>query len=146
VDAIGRMKEAVRGVTAARVLLQDAKTGMEVTVERAQIAERLLDEALSQLDKAVQLAQHAIDYWTGQMRRRTAPARPSELPDSKLGSQLTRIRDYLCPAPGARPDPMFDEILERMGLEQARGLIAQFGQLPVDEQWTTLRTLADRRK
>lgn len=98
-DATDRMREAARHVQAAR---------------------EALTAAYKELDAAAALAEHAIAFWTGRMRDSTAPCPPSELPDSRLGPALRKVRDHLRPAPGRPPSPLFDKVVQAVGLDHAR--------------------------
>jgi hypothetical protein len=80
----------------------------------------LLAQAQERLARAQELCRHAMAFWTREMRDATKPCPPSELPDSKLGPALAKVRDYLRPAPGKPPDPLFDKMIGAIGLDAAR--------------------------
>jgi hypothetical protein len=141
-DAVGRMEKAVRHVETARELIDKADPGSET-------ARRLLGTAIEELVNATILARHAIDYWTGVTGRRTVPLPasqlPSALPEGELGPQLARIRDFLRPAPGRPPDPIFDDVVGRLGVRLARHVVSQEEDASIEMRWATLRMVADRK-
>lgn len=67
------------------------------------------------LDAAEELYRHQLDQWTRTVRDAAKPCPPSELPRSKLGGPLTRVREFLRPALGRPPDPLFDDVVGKLG-------------------------------
>lgn len=111
-------------------------------------ADAVIDNAAALKDEVEQaraLYLHQLEQWCEKVRTPVAAVLPSQLPDRTLGPHLTRVRDFLCRAPGQPVDPEFDRVVGGLGVAAARLVAERHLHRGTDVAWIELaRSLADR--
>lgn len=114
-------------------------------------ADAVIDNAAALKDEVEQaraLYLHQLEQWCEKVRTPVAAVLPSQLPDRTLGPHLTRVRDFLCRAPGQPVDPEFDRVVAVLGgISGARRMVEHSGLFhqSADFVWQEMRAAAASR-